>query len=153
MRLLVISASIIIVDQISKYLVTILMQTGQSVPLIKGFLHFTYVLNPGAAFGMLPDKTLFFVIITVLVICLIIYYYQSLDDKHKLLKIALALQLGGAIGNLIDRLFRGGYVVDFIDFKIWPPVFNLADSALVIGITLFIIAFWTSTELQAERSK
>ncbi len=152
MRLFTIAACIVAADQISKYMVTICMQTGQSIVLIRDFLHITYVLNPGAAFGMLPYQTLFFVIITLLVIGFIIYYYRTVDNKYNLLRVALSLQLGGAIGNLIDRIIRDGYVVDFIDFKIWPPVFNLADSALVIGIGLFVIAFWSNPELRNERS-
>ncbi len=152
MRLFIIATCVVILDQISKYFVTVFMQTGQSIALIRDFLHITYVLNPGAAFGMLPYQTLFFVIITLLVICFIIYYHRTLGDGRNLLKVALALQLGGAIGNLIDRIIRNGYVVDFIDFKIWPPVFNVADSALVIGIVLFIFAFWRDPELRNERS-
>jgi signal peptidase II len=141
LRLLIITALIVIVDQVSKYLVVLLMEVGDSISLVRNFLHLTYVLNPGAAFGMLPYQTLFFVIITVVVIVFIVYYYRILSSDHRLLRLALALQLGGAVGNLIDRL-RTGYVIDFIDFKVWPPVFNLADSAIVIGIGLFIIAYW-----------
>ena len=152
MRLALIAMAVIAADQISKFLVIYYMYSGQSIALVKNFLYLTYVLNPGAAFGLLPNQTVFFIIITILVAGLIVYYYRSLNSCHKLLRTALALQLGGALGNLIDRVLRDGYVVDFIDFKVWPPVFNLADSALVIGIGLFIIAFWQSPELQHERS-
>ncbi len=151
MRLFIIAASIIVLDQISKYFIVSLMQVGQSIPLINNFLHITYVRNPGAAFGMLPYQTLFFILVTLVVAVLIIYYYRTLSDDHKWLRFGLALQLGGAIGNLIDRVMEG-YVVDFIDFKIWPPVFNIADSAIVIGITIFIIAFWRDPELRGEGS-
>jgi len=151
LRLFIIAASIIAFDQFSKYLVVSMMEAGQSIPLINNFLHITYVRNPGAAFGMLPYQTLFFILITLIVAVLIIYYYRTLSDNHKWLRIGLALQLGGAIGNLIDRISEG-YVVDFIDFKIWPPVFNVADSAIVVGIAIFIIAFWRDPELRGEGS-
>ncbi|MBW6463280.1 MAG: signal peptidase II [Dethiobacteria bacterium] len=152
MRLFIIAAAIVVFDQITKYLITTLMETGQSIAIINNFLYITYVLNPGAAFGMLPYQTIFFVAVTAVVVVFIIYYYRILTDDHKWLRIALALQLGGAIGNLIDRVARGGYVVDFINFTVWPPVFNVADSALVIGIGIFLIAFWRDPELRSGRS-
>jgi len=141
LRLIIIAVLIIFADQLSKYFVTSLMQAGESIPLIENFLHLTYVRNPGAAFGMLPYQKIFFIVITVVVVIFIIYYYRLLSADHRLLRFSLALLLGGAIGNLIDRL-RSGYVIDFIDFKIWPPVFNIADSAIVIGIGLFLFAYW-----------
>lgn len=143
-----IAAVIIAIDQATKYMVTSLMELGESIPVITSFLYITYVLNPGAAFGMLPYQTLFFVIITAVVVVFIIFYYRTLTEDHFWLRLGLALQLGGAVGNLIDRL-RGGYVIDFINFTVWPPVFNIADSALVVGIAIFIIAFWRDPELRS----
>jgi len=151
LRLFITAAVVIIADQLSKYLVASLMEVGQSITVIRNFLSVTYVRNPGAAFGMLPYQTAFFIIITVVVVIFIIYYYRILAENHKWLRFGLALQLGGALGNLIDRI-REGYVVDFIDFTIWPPVFNLADSAIVIGIGVFLIAFWRDFELKGEGS-
>jgi len=152
LRLLLIVAVVIIFDQLTKLVITASMEIGQSITVINNFLYITYVRNPGAAFGILPYQTLFFILITLVVAVLIIYYYRILSDDHKWLRCGLALQLGGALGNLIDRI-RGGYVVDFIDFKIWPPVFNLADSAIVIGIGIFLIAFWRDPQLRGERSE
>ena len=151
MQLFITAAIIVIVDQISKYLVSSLMETGQSITIINNFLYITYLRNPGAAFGIFPYQTVFFIVITVVVAVLILYYYRILSEDHKWLRFSLALQLGGALGNLIDRL-RGGYVIDFINFTVWPPVFNLADSAIVIGIGIFLIAFWQDPELRGERS-
>ncbi len=151
MRLFVVTAVVIIADQLSKYLVASLMEVGQSITVIRNFFSVTYVRNPGAAFGMLPYQTAFFVVITVVVVIFILYYYRILSENHKWLRFGLALQLGGALGNLLDRI-REGYVIDFIDFTIWPPVFNLADSAIVIGIGIFLIAFWRDFELKDERS-
>jgi len=148
LRLFVIAAVIIAIDQATKYMVTSLMELGESIPVVNNFLYITYVRNPGAAFGMLPYQTLFFVIITAVVVAFIIFYYRTLSEDHFWLRLGLALQLGGAIGNLIDRL-RGGYVIDFINFTVWPPVFNIADSAIVVGIAIFIIAFWRDPELRS----
>ena len=141
LRLFIIAAAVVGLDQLSKYIVSSFMEIGQSIPVIHEFLYITYLRNPGAAFGMLPYRTIFFIIITILVVGFIIYYYRTLPAGFSLLRLGLALQLGGALGNLVDRV-SGTYVIDFIDFTIWPPVFNLADTAIVIGIVLFLIAFW-----------
>jgi signal peptidase II len=139
--LVLIVAAVVGLDQVTKYLVSNSMEIGQSIAVIRNFLYITYHRNPGAAFGMLPYRTLFLIIVTVLVIGFIIYYYRTLPPGFSLLRFGLALQLGGALGNLIDRL-RGTYVTDFIDVTIFPPIFNLADTAIVIGIIFFLIGFW-----------
>ncbi len=141
MRLFLIVLFVVGADQLSKYIVSALMDTGQSIPIINNLLYITYVRNPGAAFGMLPYRTAFFVVVTLVVVGFIIYYYRTLPAGFTLLRLGLALQLGGAIGNLIDRV-RSTYVVDFIDVSFFPPVFNLADTAIVVGIILFLFAFW-----------
>lgn len=141
MRLLIIVLFVVGADQLSKFIVSTLMDTGQSIPIINNLLYITYVRNPGAAFGMLPYRTVFLVIVTLVVVAFIIYYYRTLPAGFSLLRFGLALQLGGALGNLIDRV-RTVYVVDFIDVSFFPPIFNLADSAIVIGIILFLFAFW-----------
>lgn len=151
MRLIITAAFVIIVDQLSKYLVATLMETGQSIALINNFLYITYVRNPGAAFGIFPYQTVVLIVITLIVVLLILYYYRIFSENHRWIRFALALQLGGAVGNLIDRV-RVGWVVDFIDFTVWPPVFNLADSAIVVGIGILLIAFWRDPELRIKRS-
>ena len=151
MRLTLIVAAVMLVDQLSKQFIVRTMEVGQSVTVISNFLYITYVRNPGAAFGMLPYQTAFFVVITVLVGAFIIFYYRLLAEDHKWLRLGLSLQLGGALGNLVDRLSEG-YVVDFINFTIWPPVFNIADSAIVIGIGIFLIAFWRNPDLKVTGS-
>jgi signal peptidase II len=102
--------------------------------VIANVFHITYWRNPGAAFGILAYRTEFFIIIGTLVAVGIIIALLKLPPGKHLLKVALAMLLGGAIGNLIDRV-RIGYVIDFFDFRIWP-VFNIADSAIVIGVIL-----------------
>lgn len=138
MLILLIIIITIVLDQWTKYLVSSQMILNQSIPIINNFFHITYVRNPGAAFGILAYQTTFFIIITILVVLVLGYYVFSLNKDQVLLKVAFALQIGGAIGNFIDRI-RTGYVVDFLDFKIWSPVFNVADVAIVLGVSLFAL--------------
>jgi len=122
---------VVFLDQFTKYLAAKYLMPVGSYPVIKHFFHLTYVENRGAAFGMLQNKTLFFIVITVVVGIVLIYSMIKLPE-NSLYNYTLAMILGGAIGNLIDRV-RLGYVVDFIDFKFFPAVFNIADSFIVVG--------------------
>jgi signal peptidase II len=133
---------IIFLDQWIKILVKNSFYPGKSIPIIKNVFHLTYVKNTGAAFGILKDHSNFFIIISVLIIMSIIAFKFYFDNKNRWFNGGLALITGGAIGNLIDR-FRLGFVIDYLDFRIWP-VFNLADSAVVIGSFLLIMYYWNS---------
>lgn len=128
-------------DQISKYIVRTSMSPYESFPVIKGIFHITYVQNTGAAFSILRGKTHFFTIVSLAIIFAIIIFLRKVPSEKKILRMVMALVLGGAAGNLIDR-FRFGYVVDFFDFRIWP-VFNIADSAIVVGVIIlaYLITF------------
>lgn len=128
------AATTVFLDQITKIVVQTRMVEHESIPLIQNILHLTYILNPGAAFGMLAHQTEFFIVITSAVIIGIAYFYTNVPPEQVFFRLGLALQAGGAAGNLIDRL-RTGLVVDFIDFRVWP-VFNLADSAITVGVIL-----------------
>ena len=150
MRLCFIVAAVVALDQLSKYLVISNMDVGESIPLIKNFLSITYVRNPGAAFGVLPHRTVFLIAVTVVVIGLIIYFYRTVPAGYAILRLGMALQLGGALGNLIDRVRRVS-VVDFIDLKFFPPVFNLADMFIVFGVIIFIYAFWRAAPVLESR--
>lgn len=121
-------------DQISKYIIRANMSPYESLPIIKGIFHITYVQNTGAAFSILKGKTQFFTIVSMGIIIAIVIFSMKVPAEKKMLRIVMALVLGGAAGNLIDR-FRFGYVVDFFDFRIWP-VFNIADSAIVVGVII-----------------
>ncbi len=125
--------SVIVLDQATKFIATKFLQLNTPVVFIKNFLNFTLVHNRGAAFGMFQNQLLMFVLISVFAVALIIL---SLRDKNNsfIFKISLSLILGGAIGNLIDRL-RLGFVIDFLDFRVWP-VFNLADSVITVAAIL-----------------
>jgi signal peptidase II len=129
--------AVFLVDQLSKLLIVRTMALHQSIPVINNVFHITYVHNYGAAFGILAHRTGFFVLVTLAVALLILAYLRHLPVGHHLLRTALALQFGGALGNLADRV-RFGYVIDFFDFRVWP-VFNVADMAIVIGIGLLIL--------------
>lgn len=129
-----VAATVFLVDQFSKYLCKIYLRPLGSIPVVKGIFHLTYVENRGVAFGMLQNKGWLFVPVTLFTAAAIIYILKNLKSKSIVLKTALAMILGGALGNLYDRVFLG-YVVDFLDFRIWP-VFNMADSAIVVGAVL-----------------
>ena len=126
----VIVSGVILLDQVTKFLATRLLQLNTPVPLIKNFLNLTLVHNRGAAFGFFQHQLLLFVLVSLFAIGLIFYNLKNKSHSF-VLKLALSLILGGAIGNLIDRL-RFGFVIDFLDLRVWP-VFNLADSAITIA--------------------
>ena len=108
------------------------MVLGESIPLLQNVFHLTYIENPGAAFGLFKDKTIFFVIFTLIIIGIMVYLYLHQTNRKTLFAYSLALVIGGAAGNLIDRVVKGT-VTDMFDFRIWP-VFNIADMAVVIGL-------------------
>ncbi len=141
-----ISSIVVALDFYTKYLVSKSMMLGESIPIVDGFLSFTYVRNPGAAFGFLaesksPLKPIFFWCVAAVAIYMLIHYYIS-TPKEKLKTTALALVLGGAVGNIIDRA-RWGEVIDFIDV-FWKshhwPAFNIADSCICVGMGLLTIS-------------
>ena len=138
--LLGVAALAILADQITKaYVVAHLDLHASWMPLdfLEPLFRFTHVHNTGAAFGLFPEGGSFFLIIAVLVSSFILYYYRQLPAGAWLVRLALGLQLGGALGNVIDRVHRG-YVVDFMHLEHWP-VFNVADSCIVLGVVLLAL--------------
>ncbi|GFN24050.1 MAG: signal peptidase II [Thermoanaerobacteraceae bacterium] len=127
-------------DQLTKMVVRRTLAPNETVPVLDNIFHLTHVNNPGAAFGLLAHRTSFFIATGIIVTGLIIIAYRQFRNGGFYFQLALALQLGGALGNLLDRL-RFGYVVDFLDFRIWP-VFNLADVAIVGGASLLVWQLW-----------
>ena len=123
-------------DQASKWLVRQSLHLGQSIPVLSPVLHLTYVQNTGAAFGMLRGHAPLFVLLSVAVAVWIVAELRKPDGHGRLTLLSLSLILGGALGNVIDRLCLG-YVVDFIDLRVWP-VFNIADSAITVGVSLLL---------------
>lgn len=137
----IIALIILLIDQASKWMVVQNMSIGEDIPIIPHVFYITSLRNSGAAWNILEGQFVFFFIITVVVLGAVIYYMQKAGRKQPLLGTALALIIGGTLGNFSDRLFRGE-VVDFIHFYIVRysyPVFNVADSSLFIGVVLVII--------------
>jgi signal peptidase II len=139
------AAVIVLLDQISKALVLQHFQLYDSVSVIPGFFNLTHIRNPGGAFGVLAGggsnlRNLLFLGAGTVALGMILLFLRATPDKERLMRLTLALIFGGAIGNIIDRL-RFGEVVDFLDFYIgglhWPA-FNVADSAITVGIGLFV---------------
>lgn len=137
MLIALIAAVVFALDYVSKRYIATHMTPGQSIPVVGRYLHITYVRNAGAAFGMLQHQTLFFILVSLVVVGLIVSYGRTAARGDVWLSIALGLLLGGALGNLLDRLLYGT-VIDFIDFRVWP-VFNLADSAITLGGIIFVV--------------
>ncbi len=130
----IIIISAIAADRVSKVICRQYLRPLGSIPVIKGVFHLTYVENTGAAFGMLQGNTWFLILTSVLVSAVVAYLIWKVKPENRYVKLSLALILGGALGNLVDRVLLG-YVVDFLDFRIWP-VFNIADSCVVVGAIL-----------------
>lgn len=132
---------IIWLDRITKHFILDKLTLGEYIPIIKDVFHLTLQYNTGIAFGLFKDQGIVFIIIPVIVIILlivnIIYYKYNNEALSRPYIFGFSLILGGAIGNLIDRISYG-HVVDFLDFRVWP-VFNIADSAITVGAV--IIAF------------
>ena len=128
---------ILVADQYTKLAIQQDMFLGQSIPLIHGFFHLTYIRNTGGAFGIMRNSTNLFIVISVIVIIFIIYFLFEEKNKDALILVFSALVLGGALSNLIDRI-RLGYVIDFLDFLVWP-VFNIADAAISVGMVMLFI--------------
>jgi signal peptidase II len=132
---------LVFLDRISKIFFSQLLSIGESLPIIPRVLNMTLVHNTGIAFGLFKNQGVVFIIVPVIAIVLLvynIYYYKTNGEQlSRLYIVAFSLILAGAIGNLIDRIAYG-YVIDFIDFRIWP-VFNFADSAITIGAVIIAV--------------
>jgi len=145
-----ITSLIVLIDQLSKLYIRVNIPLNTSIPIVRGIFRITHVENSGAAFGLLQNQTMLFIIVSFLTIALIFFYWRHIPRSTGWVYTALALVAGGAIGNLIDRIHLGK-VVDFFDFGIWP-VFNVADAAIVIGVVilLFISMFESSKNLEEQ---
>jgi signal peptidase II len=147
------AVAVLIVDQVTKAIIISQLKIGERIPVIGEFFQITSHRNAGAAFGVLSGQRWFFLVVTTIVAGLLIWYIRSSYSKGlRLAPLAYCLILGGAIGNFIDRV-RFGEVVDFLKFRFqfdWfgspvdytYPIFNVADSAIVIGVIMAIIQLW-----------
>ena len=138
---IIISIILLCIDQISKLLVVNLLTKTDSITIIKNFFYLTYINNDGAAVSILVGKRIFLILIAVLAIVMLIRYIKKNNIQNKLELVSISLIIGGSLGNLMDRVVRG-YVIDFLDFKIFNynfPIFNLADTFIVIGVFLLLL--------------
>lgn len=142
-------------DQLTKYHISANFVYGESVPFIKGFIDLQFIENSGSAWGMLSGKTWILLTITVVVMLVLITFMLKYGKNNKLLIWAVSLVVSGGIGNLIDRVFRGGKVVDFLHFEFFPsfPIFNIADIAVVMGAGLLILYFIVDTVKESKKNK
>lgn len=150
MYFLLVALLVIIFDQLTKYYVVSNFYLGESVPVIENIFHWTYILNPGAAFGMFEGSRWFFVVIAIGVLFGIWYMKDEINEGGWMMQYGAALFGGGAIGNLIDRA-RSGLVIDFFDFRIWP-VFNVADIAICVGVAMILWKVLQTEFLTNEKS-
>ena len=149
---ILIAGVIAIVDQFTKWLVTTNIGYNHEIQIIESFFYITYVKNKGAAWGILQNQRLLFVGITILVIIGVLYLIAK--EKKNYNKLVLSFILGGALGNFIDRIFRG-YVIDYINITevMDFPVFNLADSFIVIGVIILIIFYLRGEYIERSKSR
>ena len=143
----IIAFVIVILDQVTKLYVDANFRLHETVPVVRGFFHLTYVRNKGAAFGILADNAVrvpFFITVSIVAMLGILWYIRRIRKDQKLALFSLSLIFSGAFGNLIDRI-RLGEVIDFLDV-FWRhyhwPAFNVADSAITVGVTLLFIEMW-----------
>ena len=138
----IVFAASIIIDQLTKYWALNVLRDGGSIKIIGEFLRFTYAENRGAAFSILQDQRIFFIIVTIIMLFVLAYIYFKTINISRLSKLSIVMIAGGAIGNFIDRV-RFGFVVDFIDVRFGSfynfPIFNVADSFVVCGTILMIL--------------
>lgn len=153
MRVLFVSAILVLADQVSKAIVVRTMSLYESIPIIPNFFHFTYITNDGMAFGIdFPFGYFIFSAVSLLLTFFLFWYLWSVRNHSIVIRLGLAMIIAGAIGNLIDRIMLGE-VIDFLDFMIrdfhWY-VFNLADSYVTVGMVLLLI---DSIILEKKREK
>jgi len=147
-----VSITIIVLDQWTKLWVRSQLEYGEAWAPWDWLLPYMRVIhaqNTGAAFGMLQGLNAVFTVLAIIVSCVILYYFPRVPREDWLLRLALALQFGGAVGNLIDRITEG-YVTDFISVGMFP-VFNIADASISVGVALLILAMWLKEREQKSQ--
>lgn len=154
-KILPISLLFVVIDQVVKILVINKMALQQSITIINNFFNITYVRNTGAAWSILSGNVLLLIIISVLALVTIYYYLIKDKDLNKIDIVSYSMLIGGIIGNLIDRIVHG-YVIDYLDFKIFNynfPIFNIADTLIVISIIIIGISLIVGEYREQNRNK
>ncbi len=143
-------------DRFTKSWVVASIPLGQAREVVDGWARIANVRNTGAAFGLLPERTSLLSLLSVVAVLVILYYYRGLAARSAPIAITLGMQLGGATGNLVDRVGQG-YVTDFVDvgipggWRFWA--FNVADSSIVVGIIIVTLLLWLQEGKQAAASR
>lgn len=151
--LFIVALLIVVLDQLTKWLVVTNIPYGGSWSpweWLSPYARIVHWSNTGVAFGMLQGMNPVFIGLAILVSGAIIYYYQQIDKKDWLIRLALMMELGGAIGNLIDRI-QYGHVIDFISIGRFP-VFNIADSCITVGVVVLLIGVWVQEKREKARA-
>jgi signal peptidase II len=135
---------VFVIDRVTKAWVSENIPLGTARPVVGDYVRIVHAQNTGAAFGLLPERTTLLSVLSVVAVLAIVYYYRQIASNSSLVSATLGMQLGGAFGNLLDRIAQG-YVVDFVDVgvgdvRFWA--FNVADSSIVVGIILVTLALW-----------
>ena len=138
--ILSIAFAVLFLDHLTKFLAIRNIGLNESLPIIEGFFHLTFITNTGTAFGLFKGVNFVFVAFSIAVVAAILYNIKNIKENEKSVQAAVGLLLGGALGNLLDRIVHG-FVVDFLDFRIWP-VFNIADSAITVSVIMLIFLLW-----------
>ena len=154
-KILPISLLFVVIDQVVKIIVINKMALQQSITIINNFFNITYVRNTGAAWSILSGNVLLLIMISVLALITIYYYLIKDKDLNKIDIVSYSMLIGGIIGNLIDRIVHG-YVIDYLDFKIFNynfPIFNIADTLIVISIIIIGISLIVGEYREQNRNK
>jgi signal peptidase II len=147
-----VAAVVLVVDQLSKALVLVMLgpgSNGGSIELVPGLLSLLYVENTGAAFGLLQGRNPVLAFVALVVVLVLATWFRGVAAATPWGALALGLQIGGALGNVIDRL-RHGFVIDFIDVPYWPT-FNLADSAITVGVAILLVVLLRADQQPVAR--
>ena len=152
---------VVALDQLTKWIVMLNMELGESIPFIKNVFNFTYIRNPGASFGSFSNNRWVFMVVSTVMIAGIIFYLVKYRPQQKLIYIPAAMIAGGGVGNMIDRLFYGegfgnGTVVDFLDFcafpDLWYWIFNVADAFVCVGAAILFVYLFIDI-IKEEKAK
>lgn len=139
-------------DQLTKLLVRMNFSVGDSVSVIGDFFRLTYIQNRGAAFSLFTGQKVLLVLVPLLVICIALFFLHRKKGEHFTLYLSWAMIIAGGIGNLIDRVVFG-YVIDMLDFSIFPPIFNVADIGVTVGCALFALYILAGDKLKEKKNR
>ena len=138
MKYTVLGAGLLVLDQITKYMIRSCMLAGESIPVLGELFRITYVRNTGAAFSMLSGHRVLLILLPLVIVAGAMWYFYREKEKHWMFYTSWALIISGGVGNLIDRICFG-WVTDMLDICFFPPVFNIADIGVTVGCAMFII--------------